>query len=100
VSAAYTVSGWHTYTFNSAGLNIKTLYARNPDDSFVLDAQDNPVEKYPGSFARFNNAAPFVQARYVDFDILSAVQDALPLVPNALGTRIEMDGPYDFELFG
>lgn len=99
-SAAYAVTGWHTYTFNSAGLNIKTLYDRDAQGNFILDAQGNPVEKYLGSIARFNNAAPFVQARYVDFDILSLVQDAVPFVPDALGTRIEMDGPYDFETWG
>jgi hypothetical protein len=85
-SAASVVTGIHAYTFNAAGLHIETLY-------------DEGVEIYAGSVTRYNNASTLIDAHYVDWDVLSFVQDeSIVFLPSALGSRHEMDGPYDLEL--
>jgi len=91
-SAAAVVTGMNSYTFNSAGLHENTL---------VKTVNGVTTEKYVGSLNRYNNANNLIQAYYVDWDLLSDVQDEglSPLIPAALGSRIEMDGPYDSEMF-
>ncbi len=91
-SAAAVVADIHADTFNSAGLSESTLLAR--------DANGDPipgVELYPGSLARWLAAETFIDAYYLDWDILSFVQDYSPL-QDAIGKRIQMDGPLDFEI--
>ena len=81
-SAAAVVTHFPTYTFNAAGLNPATL-----DENL-----------YPGSTANFNNAATFIKAYYVDWDVVSLFQDHFSyegLHPSpAIGQRIKMNGPY------
>ncbi len=56
---------------------------------------------YPGSTARYNNAAAFITARYMDYDALSLLQDySIIPMPSAIGYRLEMDGPYDSQAAG
>jgi|GEM_PF-1838380 len=84
-SAASVVGDIPAVTFNAAGLLSKTL----------LDATG--VERYRGSLSRYQNAERLINAHYLDFDLLSFVQDKTPL-QNAIGLRIEMDGPIDLEI--
>jgi len=88
-SAAAVVGNIPTDTFNAAGLVEDTLLA--------MDAQGNAIpgaELYPGSLMRYQTASQLVNAYYLDWDILSFVQDYSPL-QDAIGFRIEMDGPVD-----
>jgi hypothetical protein len=52
--------------------------------------------------ARYNDAESFIDAYYVDWDILSLFQDnfTAPGInpPSALGDRMKIDGPYDTEM--
>jgi hypothetical protein len=92
-SAASVVAGIPADTFNAAGLNINTLRER--------DANGIPIpntELYVGAIGRYFIAASFINAYYVDYDILSSVQDVIPEIPDAIGNRITMDGPYDLEI--
>jgi hypothetical protein len=83
-SAAATVAGIQADTFNSAGLVRGSL----------IDA--NGFEIYSGSLARYDNAGSWINAYYLDWDILSFIQDSVPGIQNAIGNRIQMDGPVDF----
>jgi hypothetical protein len=107
-SAASVVAGLPANTYNAAGLHPNTLLARDINGDFVTDINGNYVEQYPGSQARYDNPFGLITAYYMDWDILSLVQDSLsstipsnPLlrVYAALGNRIKLDGPYDAELF-
>jgi hypothetical protein len=82
-SAASMASGVHADTFNAAGLRIETVNAVSG--------------LYPNVVDRYNNAAAYVDAYYLDWDILSYVQDNSPM-QNAIGNRIPMDGPVDAEI--
>ena len=78
-SLASLVTGVHADTFNAAGLHIDTV-PEEFKDAFTQGALD-------------------VDAYYLDWDILSLVQDYSPwLLPSAAGNRIQMDGPLDFEV--
>ena len=46
---------------------------------------------------RFNAPDDLIKAYYVDWDLLSAVQDNLPF-PEALGMRIKLDSDHDFDM--
>lgn len=91
-SAASVAGGIPAHTFNAAGLHASTLNE----------------QLYSGSTARYdieadeNTAGIYIKAYYVDWDILSLVQDHYAVgpidPPSAIGQRIEMDGPYDTEL--
>lgn len=84
-SAAAVVSGHRAETVNAAGLAEDTL----------LDENGNEI--YPNSLIRFNPnvAATFIDAYFVDYDVLNLVQDAYAGLPDAVGNRVELDGPYD-----
>jgi len=84
-SAVSVVSGFRADTFNAAGLLESTL----------LDA--NGMEIYAGSVQRYGAASGLIDAYYLDYDILSFVQDYTPL-QDAIGHRFEMDGPLDLEV--
>jgi len=92
-SAAAVVAGIPGDTFNAAGLHIDTLRERDVDGNPIPD-----TELYRGSIGRYSIAASFINAYYVDYDILSTVQDAIPGIPNAIGNRIPMDGPHDTDI--
>ena len=96
-SAATCVSAAPGITFNAAGLHLNTLYMRDANDNLVLDPNGNPIEMYPGSIAIFNNPTALIDAYYVDYDLLSAIQDNTPL-PNAIGNRIPMDSQHDLDM--
>lgn len=89
-SAAAVAGGLPAHTFNAAGMHASTVNE----------------QLYPGSTAWYNNAAAFIKAYYVDWDILSLVQDHFVTSvggvtidpPSAIGQRIVRDGPYDTEL--
>jgi len=69
-SAAAVVGGFPADTFNAAGLLESTLLQR--------DAQGAPIpgmEIYAGSLNRYSAASLFISAYYLDWDILSFVQD-------------------------
>lgn len=85
-SAASVVGISPALTFNAAGLSTATLYDLISGD-----------ERYVGSVNRLSGAGQFIDAYYMDWDLLSLVQDATPL-PNAAGNRIQVDGPYDAAL--
>ncbi len=115
-SAASVVAGIHADTFNASGLRRETLLVHDLSGNVVYPEQ----EIYPGSLANYATATTLITAFYLDWDILSFVQDRkewqIPLVsyllptitiatpeigylfPSALGTRIEMDGSLDFEI--
>lgn len=73
-SAASRAGGITADTFNAAGLHEDT-------QALIVNPIIAPIDAY-----------------YIDWDILSFVQDNTPLiVPEALGTRELLDGPYDSE---
>lgn len=82
-SAAYAATGIPADTFNAAGLHRQTL----------LDEMG--MERYPDSLARYDAGGPGIRAWYLDWDILSLVQDNVAAMPSALGERFLMDGPFD-----
>jgi len=88
-SAASVVSGFNADTFNSAGLLRSTLQK---------DEQGNTVLGDPSELWRYDNASLFIDAYYLDWDILSFVQDSIPGLQDAIGYRREMDGPLDLEI--
>jgi hypothetical protein len=96
-SAAAVVGGIPAHTFNAAGLHQDTLYERDANGDPLSDGQGGYVELYTGAVARYGASANFIHAFFVDFDVLSAVQDYTP-IPNAIGNRHELDGPFDFEM--
>ena len=63
-----------TYTFNAAGVSSNAL--SNYNLSIPVSISD-------------------IKAYYLDWDILSYSQYMLSSIPCALGTQIEIDGPYD-----
>ncbi|KLU03234.1 Phospholipase A1 [Rhodopirellula islandica] len=93
-SAASVVAALPADTFNAAGLLEETLLARNNEGELLNPRQ----EIVPGSLGRYHaNGAGLIQAYYLDFDLLSFVQDNTPL-QNAIGERHLMDGPIDLEV--
>ena len=93
-SAASVVAAIPANTFNAAGLNVKSLMERDAAGNLLEDENGNNIAIYPNSLTNYGNANGLINAYFVDWDLLSFVQDHSPLV-NALGTRIEMDGPFD-----
>jgi hypothetical protein len=81
-SAASVVGKFESDTFNAAGLPRRALIG--------FDGE----ELYPGSLANYASAFTRINAYFLDWDILSFVQDNTDLV-DAIGYRIEMDGPAD-----
>jgi hypothetical protein len=74
-SAASVVSGFRADTFNAAGLLRSTLQRTSHD-----------------------NASELIDAYYLDWDILSTVQDSIWSLQDAIGYRQIMDGPLDFQI--
>jgi|GEM_PF-4520722 len=95
-SAAAVVSGARAQTFNAAGLHIYTLYERDIDDVPLKNANGDYIERYQGSEGRYLIAATFIDAYFVDWDILTFVQSAIGR--DAVGLSHELDGPSDLEL--
>lgn len=102
-SAAYVAAGIPAVTFNAAGLHVNTLYVR------TIDGDLTPVLTYgQDTLTRYQNPQN-VKAFYMKFDLISFFQDNVPpipivipgsgnavaTVPKALGTRIQMTGPFD-----
>lgn len=86
-------------TFNAAGLHRNSLLARDVNND-ILDPEQ---EIFPGILARYEAASDgLIEAYHLDWDILSAFQYTVnineQLIQDAIGTRIEMDGPVDFEI--
>jgi hypothetical protein len=86
-------------TFNAAGLHRATLYARDPNGEPIPNGMGDFIPIYAGSLAQYDNAALWITARYIDFDILTNVQVSTP-IPDAIGESVELDGPYDLEMAG
>ncbi len=82
-SAAACVSGFNAFTFNAAGLHSNTIANSNYGSAAI---------------SRFNNPT-MINAYYSEYDLLSALQDYTTL-PNAIGTRIELDSEHDFAMVG
>lgn len=117
-SAGSMVTGAKAHTFNASGLRRETLLARDAAGELLTPRQ----EIFAGSLFRFDNLAPtLVDAYYLDWDILSFLQDNVfwqvpiieamapdllatfdptinTLMVPAIGLRIEMDGPLDMEI--
>ena len=117
-SSGSVVTGVKAHTFNASGLRRETLLARDAAGELLSPRQ----EIYAGSLNRFDNlASTLVDAYYLDWDLLSFLQDnvgwQIPYIeavaPNvlatlnpafetmlvpAIGNRIEMDGPLDLEI--
>jgi hypothetical protein len=88
-SAAAVAGDIHADTFNAAGL-LET--------SLSYDLAGQPQLPNPGELERYRNAhLGLVDAYFLDWDILSLVQDMTPL-QDAIGHRIKMDGPLDLEI--
>jgi hypothetical protein len=85
-SAASVAGGIPAHTFNAAGMHASTVNE----------------QLYPGSTNRYNNATAYIKAYYVDWNILSLLQDHYQLglinPPSAIGDRTPKDGPYDTQL--
>lgn len=95
-SAAALVAGVRADTFNAAGLQEYTLYARDQNDVPLRNAAGEYVELFPNTAERFQAAGNSITAYYVDLDILTFVQGVIGRT--ALGTQREMDGPNDFDM--
>ena len=90
-SAASVVANIRAITFNAAGLHKETLFLPNTQ-----------TEIYTGSLQRYNNNGDGkIKAYYMNFDMLSNIQDLrslLPVgewIPSALGDRICLKSRYD-----
>jgi|694.fasta_scaffold00010_116 hypothetical protein len=88
-SAASVVSGFRADTFNAAGLLRSTLQRTSLGNPYP----GNPIE-----LARYDNASELIDAYYLDWDILSTVQDSIWSLQDAIGYRQIMDGPLDFQI--
>ena len=88
-SAASVVSNIEAVTFNAAGLHRDTL-------NNAPNGPQNDLEKIRREArVRYdNNGGGKISAYYMDYDILSSMQDVSPL-PSALGNRIPLDSQYD-----
>jgi hypothetical protein len=95
-AAAALVANVRADTFNAAGLHEYTLYDRDQNDAPLLDPAGEYVELYPGAAARYPAAGNFINAYYVDYDILTFVQGFIGRT--AIGIPHELDGPKDLEL--
>lgn len=93
-SAAAIAAGFKANTFNAAGLHPGTIYQRKPDGK-------SPYELYPGIGQRQLRAYEYITAWYMEYDLLSFLQDNLPAVPGvgsmpaAIGKRMKMIGPFN-----
>jgi Ca2+-binding RTX toxin-like protein len=96
-SAASVVTGYHGYTYNSAGLHEDTLYQRDALGK-IIEINGVKQEQVAGSLPRFQAPLNLVDAHYLDWDLLSLLQDWIPGVYAALGSRTMHDGPYDSAL--
>jgi hypothetical protein len=101
-SAAAVVAGAPADTFNASWLNVHTLLS--PDGS---GAQYDPLyaryEIYPGSLERLYKAQNFVDAYFVDYDILTRAQQGAFLILNKLpvapvGSTRKLDSPFDGDI--
>jgi hypothetical protein len=95
-SAAALVAGVRADTFNGAGLHEYTLYERDQNDEPLRNPLGGYIELYPGTAARYTVAGNFINAHYVDHEILNFVQGFIGRT--AIGVQDEMDGPRDFDL--
>jgi len=84
-SAAYCISGFTTYTFNAAGLHRNTIAHYNGVDANI---RATALERYDAAYN--TNVHGNITAYYVDYDLLSFIQDYTPLV-NALGRRVKLN---------
>src|SRR5690606_15670394 len=76
-------------TFNAAGLTRSSLQYNERGERIAGD---------PRELSRYETAANgLIDAYFLDYDLLSFVQDSTPL-QDAIGKRIEMDGPLDLKL--
>ena len=88
-SAAAVASGFHADTFNAAGLTRISLQYNDKGERIAGDLRE---------LGRFDNSASgLIDAYFLDYDILSFVQDSTPL-QDAIGKRIRMDGPLDVKV--
>lgn len=86
-------------TFNAAGLHRNSLLLRDNHGELLAPEQ----EIFPGILERYNSAGMgLIEAYHLDWDLLSAFQYSVNINPqfiqDAIGKRIVMDGPVDFEL--
>jgi hypothetical protein len=95
-SAAALVAGVRADTFNAAGLHEYTLYERDRNDDPLRNPLGGYIELYPGTAARYTAAGNFINAHYVDHEILNFVQGFIDRT--AIGVQREMDGPKDLSL--
>lgn len=89
-SAASVVANLPAITFNAAGLHRNTL------DNAPIDVRAEAFLRY----ALEKNGNGKISAYYMDYDMLSNLQDWASLllsanIPRALGKRILLDGRYD-----
>ena len=95
-SAAALVAGVRADTFNGAGLHEYTLYERDQNDEPLPNPGGGYVELYPGTAARYAVAGNFITNRFVDYELLTFVQESIRRT--AIGVQKEMDGPKDLDL--
>jgi hypothetical protein len=85
-------------TFNAAGLHRNSILQRDADGNLLEPEQ----EIFPGIEDRYNSAGGLIEAYHLDWDLLSVFQYTVNIMPqliqDAIGTRIEMDGPDDWDL--
>jgi hypothetical protein len=91
-SAAAVVGGFRADTFNAAWLRREELL-----DTLAPDGRGGFLERYPGSLARFDDAARTINAYYVDWDLLTFLQRRASNIMSIhpVGTLLERDGPHD-----
>jgi len=85
-------------TFNAAGLHRNSILQRDADGNLL----DPEQEIFPGIEDRYNSADGLIEAYHLDWDLLSVFQYTVNITPqliqDAIGTKIEMDGPVDWDL--
>jgi hypothetical protein len=103
-SAAAVVAGANADTFNASWLSPETLLTPKDNGTPLRLISINPLvygyELYPGALGRFSTAHDTIDAYFVDYDILTRVQQVTGVVLDKLliapvGSMKKLDSPYD-----
>jgi hypothetical protein len=107
-SAAAVVTGAPADTFNASWLSPETLLTSKDNGTPLRLISINPLvygyELYPGALDRLYTARDTIDAYFVDYDILTRVQQVTGVVLDKLliapvGSMTKLDSPYDVDIW-